>query len=213
MLFKPTDNTPIKAIAGSEIQQDDELRITQMYTMLRALSEWRIPDEKYAKEDLQLFVKTLLESRTYAPTCWNLAGSLQVPNDVRIYKIHLPTHIAVAILSLVWVDFNDIIEDQESFLNIYLAALDSSADFGFWGESYDSVPDMLEIMKILEMGQVISLVIKMKDKPSAQKYLKSLMQIQTFVDEKLKSGKTQAGWAQKDYRNAYIQVNQLLKVI
>ena len=143
--------------------KDDWLR------RLELLSETHCTESKCI-ESITCFTKYLIEHQRFDDVegmmihgSWCLPEEASMPSYARVDFMYMPTYIAVAWLSLIKQDHQDIANKIPNLDHSLEKGLVFAAGRGLSGHGYDAISDMLIAIRYLSLGKVFTLVQENRD--------------------------------------------------
>lgn len=139
--------------------------VAKMEDVLLQLESFEIPnDSGFTKRSLSKYCESLVENQRIGLTrtkdnSWAVVDDdLEMPSDARVDFIFIPTYIAVATLSFVYLNYPDIANKIDGYDNSLKKGMMFCTHRGLRGHGFEYIDGIIEALVILSIGQVPSLL-------------------------------------------------------
>lgn len=119
-----------------------------------------------------------------------------MPADARVDFVYRPTYIVSTILMTIAVRYPEIWKEN-NFKSVLSKLLNACTGRSFLGAGYESVPGLLETLRIFAIGDTLKFVQKYSD--VSEKFTAQLAKAITFLETEVCTGKEKNAWTGKDY--------------
>lgn len=189
-------------------------QLNQMIVSLALLDKYGL-DNPLSKETFLLYFNSLLEGIRgkigHLPEgSFALVPDATVPSDAVFEFIMLPTYVATATLSRVFLDYPEVITDITKYEITLTKALNFCCLTELGGHGYDGHYETLQSAEILALGKIPLLMFLRRDL-SARLWRVTNSVIDTY-NKKLLTGDIYSGWSKADQSNVFSRTINLLKI-
>jgi hypothetical protein len=153
-----------------EALEEMSFRVENMRTVLDMMVSRQIPGSLCSEELLILYLKTLMFGQrenisSLKPGSWAVVTPENdiIPSDARDDFVHLPTYLAIAIISFALSDLNDLATKINGLETSLGKGLDFAALRRLGGHGYDWLDCRLRALEIFKKGKVLNLLLTRPD--------------------------------------------------
>ncbi|MDQ7056678.1 MAG: hypothetical protein Q9M89_09610 [Persephonella sp.] len=135
----------------------------ELYFFLDAFAKGEIPSSSYSLYELKRFVQSVVKSQRKADRFFRVDGywsllpeGIHMPSDARVDFVYIPTYIAVSILTLFLERFPEEAMTVENYTDALHSGIYFASTRGLRGAGYEAEEGVIEALKILSKGRVLS---------------------------------------------------------
>ncbi len=164
------------------------------------------------KEDAEIAVRSVVpyfkrfDGRPDMGFC-TLSSPEELPSDLRVDYVYIPTYLACAILMRAAVENKNLLQD-ERIRDTLFYGLNGCIGRNFFGHGYEGVSGFLDAMEIFAQGRVLRFVERRPE--FNESFTAAINEAERYLKQELCSGREIEPWSKKSYEERANRVLGLL---